>query len=865
MVTDGVKGIMKNLGALLVLVILVLVLGCQQENRAATTPGTVPTPTKIVVTATPDIGATVTALVEQRSGGPRSSPTPWPTPDIEATVEARIEATIEAMSTDIPAPTNVSTHPAPTATILAVTEISLSSLKYDKDLLLFGPQKGKVTHQTWNNSVEVFHGVVARQDVLVEAEFRVPQVAAGKHWEHGFLLKYGGGNNLYWVSLHSLGNWTYFHRLGDSEKLGEKTQRSPDIGLEPGDSNLLQAALVGDQAWVYINGRYQGNLSLDEDTGGDRVAIFADDETEGETFFEDFTVWKWDPGMSQHFTETGQIADSGESGSSPVVPTEVPTIVPVETASKVSRTVVTSMGRQVDLTVEGFTDNRLRFDQLIQVINEEEQLLDVPFPAPRLNMRRVSKLPAGFCGDNQLSYEPRYQGDPYTVEASVIRLRVDSDCDDTFGSMAHEVAHTWFRGNDPANWIDEGLANSIEYQVKEANSRDTKGYPPVTYCASHRNINELERAVPAKGLSVEASGFRCNYRLGDGLFGALKEHYSNDDFNRRIATLVRRSMNATNRAHSVEDVREALGPDGKPLEIIDLWYHGAPDMRIYRHLDLVTYTHPPTIDGEYLHWAGRIEEPGVVHDFILGDASYCSQFFLYEGLAEPEPLAGIADPVAVGWRHDQIPDIVAINSKITPETGEFSVTARVNARDLPMAKDLSLRVSSRVTTRPDGQCAESANYSQVEVVHGTLAEELKGVTHYHMDSIAWNQIPEVRDYRIRLSGTAQPGTLSFEWREGLCSQFLFYELNVAGYRYIDTVRPMLPEGYSWDDPSRAEVTEANTNADGSFEAVIEIWDKDLLGYDQLVLVVRAESVSGKALNQCSRSEILAAVTVKSGE
>ena len=131
-----------------------------------------------------------------------------------------------------------------------------------------------------------------------------------------------------------------------------------------------------------------------------------------------------------------------------------------------------------------------------------------------------------------------------------------------------------------------------------------------------------------------------------------------------------------------------------------------------------------------------------------------------------------------------------------------------------------------------------------------------------MDFIEWDYLPEVKDYRIRLSGKAQPGTLSFNWRERFCGQLLLYELDVEGYHYIAAVRPMLPEGYSWNDSSKAEVAEGNTRADGSFEAVIEIWDKGLLAHERVVLVVRAESVSNKVSNHCSQSDILTAVTLK---
>ena len=542
------------------------------------------------------------------------------------------------------------------------------------------------------------------------------------------------------------------------------------------------------------------------------------------------------------------------------LPTVTPTLVPLETASKVARTVRTSLGQRVDITVEGFAENRLRFNQLVQVINEEEQLLGVPFPAPRVNMRRVRDLPGGFCGNNQMSYESRYRGDPYIVEASVIRLRVDSECDDTFGSLAHEVAHTWFHGSDAADWIDEGLANSIEYQIKEANPETAEKYPPVTYCASYRNISELEQAAPSKDASKEASGFSCNYRLGDAIFGALREHFGTDEFNRRIAKLARRSENNTDEDHTVEDVREALGTDSNALEIIDQWYDGEPDMRIYRHLDQVAYTHPPTLDGEYIHFAGKTRQPGMVFDFIIGKDPYCSQFHLYSGLADLDYLGSIADPPPVGWHHTNIPKLVVINSEVNSATGDFQVTARVNDLTLLKAKNLSLQTGSRTVGGVSQKCEEDTHFSQVKIVPGTIANELKKVTHYHQETVLWAQPPRVKDFSLTLGGVAPQGTLSLEWKERSCSQVLLYKFDSRGYTYVATVYPMLPAGRSWNTIPDAEVASGKVYSDGRFEAIIEIWDKSLLSHDHLVLVVRTETRKDHT-NTCLTEEVMGAARI----
>ena len=538
-----------------------------------------------------------------------------------------------------------------------------------------------------------------------------------------------------------------------------------------------------------------------------------------------------------------------------------PTIQPRNPATLVARTISTGMGQQVEISVEGFLDNRLRFDQLVQIINDEERLLGIPYPSPKLTVRRGNPVGGGFCGHNEMSYKPRYQGNPYTVEASDIPIRVDEKCNDTFGSIAHEVAHTWFHGNGPQNWIDEGLANSIEIQLKEAHPSEGDNYLPRTYCATHRNIAELETAIPTKKVGAPASGFSCNYTLGDGIFGALREHLGNDTFNQKIAELGRRAVNPNDRTNNVEDVRRVLGVDARALEIIDLWYSGQPDMRIFQHLDLVEYTHPPTLDGQYLHFAGRIKEPGIVHELILGKANFCPQFQVYEGLADLHGLAGLADPLPAGWKHDTIPEISIINSDINPSTREFSITARVNGQQLSQAKDPSLRVASRANIGPDGECEQGTTFSQVVIEKGAIPDELKTVKHYHDYQIAWDWTPQVSNYQIHLSGKAPPGSISFEYRDGFCGQIDLYRMDKSGYHRISSVNPMLLGGQQWTTTPGAEITSGQVNPDGWFEAVVQVWDADLLNHPHVVLNIRKETPLNPATNQCASSDTMGAVSL----
>ena len=514
------------------------------------------------------------------------------------------------------------------------------------------------------------------------------------------------------------------------------------------------------------------------------------------------------------------------------------------------------------MTVTGFVDSRLRFNQLVQAINEGERILGVPYPSPRVTMKRVRTLSGGFCGRNQMSYAARYAGAPYVVDNSTIEIKIDGNCNKTFNLIAHEAAHTWFHGNDYADWINEGLANAIKYQVVASYQEGQETYPPVTYCESYSNISELELGAPSRVFNDHAIGFSCNYRLGDGIFGELRLYYGDGEFNRRIAQLARRENSDTNDEYAIVDIRRVLGGDGPVLDIINRWYDGQPEMRKYRHLDAVTYTHLPTIDGDYLHFAGKTNEPGMVHDFVLGKSRYCSQFDLYEGIDKQHWVASVSGPLPAGWRHNEIPKVVTVNHHISPSTGEFSVTVRINGNALANISGLSLSVRSRVTTGADGLCKESVNYSQVPVIAGRIPGELKAAGHYHLDAIQWISPPTISGSTMRFAGKALPGAIRLTWQEGFCGQFHFYERDEAGYHYIDSLNPLLPDNRHWTGQIIGEVTSQHISADGTFEALVRLSDNALTGYRNPVLVVTTQQALDRATNKCGKSDVLSAVDIR---
>ena len=534
----------------------------------------------------------------------------------------------------------------------------------------------------------------------------------------------------------------------------------------------------------------------------------------------------------------------------------------VITADERSETITTLLGQQVDATVSGFADTPVRIDQLVQAINDEERLLGLPYPAPEVTLRHVSEVEGGFCGQNQPIYAPRLEGDPYLMESAVISIRIDDDCTRPFNTIAHEVAHTWFHGNDPAHWIDEGLANAIELQVVAGTQPGEVQYPPVTYCRDYTNIGELEQATPPRSGEDQYGGFSCNYSLGDGIFGALLDHYGDNAFNARVAQLARSPASATRKAHAIEDIRQFLGDDASSLEIINRWYAGQPVMRKYRHLDAVEWTFPPTIDGEYLHLAGTTDQSGVVHDFVPGEDQFCSQFALGKGISDEEWVHDVSPPLQAGRAHHEDSRVVTINHDIDPITGRFHITAKILANALADIRDLSLSVKERVTAGEDGLCNESINFAQIAVSIGQIPAELKVSEHYHLDAIEWIVPPTFRGQTLTFRGRAQPGTIALEWRDGYCGQFSFYEHDGIGYHYIDSLNPFLPGSQNWIGLITGEGSNYHIAEDGTFEATASLPSNALSGYDNLVLVVTTPAAVDPASGRCGASDVLSAIDIQ---
>ena len=177
-----------------------------------------------------------------------------------------------------------------------------SPTPYVPDVPFYGPVSGVITHeiQTPDNFFELFRGPVTGEDVMVEVTFHNPYDTSEGEWNYGFMLRLLESNTYHWLYAGSNGEWRHEVRFGDDEyTLGFGSSRVPYLDLTPGGKNRLRVVIIGDHAWVFVNGKFTHESDLSAIQGVAPIRLVVDDVLEGVPRFEGFTVWKWHPSLQE--------------------------------------------------------------------------------------------------------------------------------------------------------------------------------------------------------------------------------------------------------------------------------------------------------------------------------------------------------------------------------------------------------------------------------------------------------------------------------------------------------------------------------------------------------------------------------------
>ena len=207
-------------------------------------------------------------------------------------------------------------------------------------------------------------------------------------------------------------------------------------------------------------------------------------------------------------------------------------------------------------------------DLLEHAVRSAEDLMGKPFPVRYVALLFEDVVAEPYTGINFGSHSailPEYDT-PGNRGAA-----------DTAGSViAHEVAHYYWKGGEI--WLDEGAA---EFMAAFA-ERDRTGVllEPDNYpCSSADSIRELEN----RDYTRDATGYVCNYALGERLFLDLYRALGEDAFRqgfRRLNAMVGETDSAADTMAGIGELRRAFageaGPDDRQTatRVIERWYAG---------------------------------------------------------------------------------------------------------------------------------------------------------------------------------------------------------------------------------------------------------------------------------------------------
>ncbi len=293
-----------------------------------------------------------------------------------------------------------------------------------------------------------------------------------------------------------------------------------------------------------------------------------------------------------------------------------------------------------------------------RAVEHAEEVMGLPLPTDHvvlvLHDKAVREGSAGVNYGYAISYLPEYEQPEDAWRWRALQR-----------GTIHEVAHYYWRRNE--GWIDEGLANTVEYLYGvDVGLSPGQLKPRRRGCEAH-DLRMLSASAPAPG----EPEYRCTYYLGELLFRELMDSMDEEEFAAKIRDLYQVSLDEQeiHRTPGIGVVRQVF--DGQ-MDIVDRHWSGginAPENRAdadegvaRTYHDLIQWEEYPTVEGRNVLFTGTLLDgaqlslptnkkarSGGYTNFTLSPANAHT----YEGSILPRPGGGLE------WSLDNPGDTVA--------------------------------------------------------------------------------------------------------------------------------------------------------------------------------------------------------------
>ena len=301
-----------------------------------------------------------------------------------------------------------------------------------------------------------------------------------------------------------------------------------------------------------------------------------------------------------------------------------------------------------------------------------ERTIQAPLPVEHvIVVLATSAIAPGYAGTNHgfaFSYSPEYETQQGTYGWKALQ-----------SGFVHEVAHYYWRGH--ADWIDEGVANTLEYMYGIGNGL-SRGQllTKRKNCEAH-DLEMLTLWNPA----LNNSAFLCNYYLGEQLFLELLEALGRQEFTALLQDLYRVAL-PVREAGGTPGIAEVRQVFAGQRAIVDKHWSGAlnaPENRPFDEgvertsHDLVQWDQHPVYDGHTVTFSGTLLDGAVLSSETIGQARAGGYSNFNLSIADIQEYVGsILPPLPGGssWILDDPGDSVASTYALDAAAKSFTVT-----------------------------------------------------------------------------------------------------------------------------------------------------------------------------------------------
>ena len=307
--------------------------------------------------------------------------------------------------------------------------------------------------------------------------------------------------------------------------------------------------------------------------------------------------------------------------------------------------VTAATGLQSSIIRTGNQPQSWTADALADAVDFAERVMLLDLPVDHvilvLNDKAVPGTAAGSNYGFAISYLPEYEQMQDTFEGRAFQQ-----------GLVHEVAHYYWRGNE--NWIDESLANTIEYMHGTDN-----GLSPGQLKTRREDCEAHDLEMLSEWDAPTSSPeYYCNYYLGERLFLELRESLDDAEFSEKLRELYQLSLTAqeADQTPGIAAVRQVFIDQGG---IVDKHWSGglnAPENRPFDEgidrisHDLIQWDQHPTYDGQEVALSGTLLDDAVLSSEIISQAREGGYSNFTLSLANGRDLVGFILPSLEGGR-----------------------------------------------------------------------------------------------------------------------------------------------------------------------------------------------------------------------